>query len=241
MPGVPRELVEHALNVDPQARPIKQPLRRFDEPKRKAIATELHRLENTGFIREIKTSTRVSKPVIVPKKNTDMRWVCVDYTSLNKHCPKDPFLLPRIDQIIDSIAGCARLSFLDAYSGYNQIKLKKEDEEKTDFITPYDIFCYQVMPFGLKNTGATYQRMMQNCLGSQIGHNIQVYIDDVIITMRKEEALINDLKETFNNLERYKLKLNPTKCSFGVSAGQLLGFLVSARGIEANPEKFRRY
>jgi hypothetical protein len=81
--------------------------------------------------------------------------------------------------------------------------------------------------------------MMQNCLGSQIGRNIQVYIDDVVITTRKEEALINDLKETLDNLNRYKLKLNPTKCSFGVSAGQLLGFLVSARGIEANPEKIQ--
>jgi hypothetical protein len=95
------------------------------------------------------------------------------------------------------------------------------------------------MPFGLKNAGATYQRMMQNCIGSQIGQNIQVYIDDVVITTRKEDALISDLKETFDNLDRYKLKLNPTKCSFGVSAGQLLGFLVSTRGIEGNPEKIQ--
>jgi hypothetical protein len=95
------------------------------------------------------------------------------------------------------------------------------------------------MPFGLKNIGATYQRMMQNCLGSQIGCNIQVYIDDVVITTRKEESLISDLHETFDNLNRYKLKLNSTKCSFRVSAGQLLGFLVSARGIEANPEKLQ--
>jgi hypothetical protein len=91
MPGVPRELVEHALNVDPKVKPVKQPLRRFDEPKRKAIASELHRLENAGFIREIKALTWVSNPVIVPKKNTDVQRVCVDYTSLNKHCPKDPF------------------------------------------------------------------------------------------------------------------------------------------------------
>jgi hypothetical protein len=154
--------------------------------------------------------------------------VCVDYISLNKHCPKDPFSLPCIDQIIDSTAGCVRLSFLDAFSGYNQIKLKKEDEEKIAFITPYGVFCYQVMPFGLKNVGATYQWMMQNYLGSQIGCNIQVYIDDVVITTRKEESLISDLAETFDNLNRYKLKLNPTKCSFGVSTGQLLGFLVSA-------------
>jgi hypothetical protein len=225
--------------VDPKARPVKQPLRQFDEPKRKAIVVELHRLENAGFIREIKTSTWVSHLVIVPKKNMDVQRVCVDYTSLNKHCPKDPFPLPHIDQIIDSTAGCARLFFLDTYSGYNQIKLKKEDEEKTAFITPYDIFCYQVMPFGLKNAGATYQRMMQNCLGSQIGLNIQVYIDDVVITMRKKESLISDMQEIFDNLDRYKLNLNPTNCSFGVSTGQLLGFLVLARGIEANPEKIQ--
>jgi hypothetical protein len=110
---------------------------------------------------------------------------------------------------------------------------------KKAFITPYGAFCYQVMPFGLKNAGATYQWMMQNCLGSQIGRNIQVYINDVVITTRKEESLISDLMETFDNLNRYKLKLNATKCSFGVSAGQLLGFLVSARGIEANPEKIQ--
>jgi hypothetical protein len=145
--------------------------------------------------------------------------VCVDYTSLNKHYPKDPFPLPRIDQIIDSTVGYARFSFLDAYCGYNQIILKKEDKEKTAFITPYGVFCYQVMPFGLKNAGATYQRMMQNCLGGQIGRNIKVYIDDVVITTRKEESLISDLVETFNNLNRYKLGPNPTKCSFGVSAG----------------------
>jgi hypothetical protein len=118
-------------------------------------------------------------------------------------------------------------------------KVEERRRGKTAFITPYGVFCYQVMPFGLKNAGATYQRMMQNCLESQIGQNIQVYINDVVITTRKEESLISDLAETFDNLNRYKLKLNPTKCSFGVSAGQLLGFLVSARGIEANPEKIQ--
>jgi hypothetical protein len=96
MPGVPRELVEHALNIDPKANLVKQPLRRFDEPKRKTIASELHRLENAGFIREIKTLSWVSNPVIVPKKNIDVQRVCVDYISLNKHCPKDSFPLPAL-------------------------------------------------------------------------------------------------------------------------------------------------
>ena len=93
------------------------------------------------------------------------------------------------------------------------------------------------MPFGLKNAGATYQRIMQNCLGEQIGRNVQVYIDDVVITAKLEATLIDDLRETFDNLDRYRIKLNLTKCFFGVPTGQLLGYLVSARGIEANPEK----
>jgi hypothetical protein len=162
--------------------------------------------------------------VIVLNKNTEVLRVCVEYTSLNKHYPKDPFPLPRIDQIIDSTAGCARFSFLDAYSGYNQIKLKVEDEEKIAFITPYGMYCYQVIPFGLKNACATYQWMMQNCLESQIGRNIQVYIDDVVITTRKEETLIGNLRETFDNLDRYKLKLNLTKCSFVSQQGNSSDF-----------------
>ncbi|KAK1604208.1 hypothetical protein QYE76_027881 [Lolium multiflorum] len=120
-----------------------------------------------------------------------------------------------------------------------EIRLKEDDEAKTTFITPYGVFCYKTMPFGLKNAGATYQRMMQKCLATQIGKNVQVYIDDVVITSKKGSTLIEDLKETFDNLDKFCLKLNPTKCSFGVPAGELLGFLVSARGIEANPEKYR--
>src|SRR3954469_8091149 len=95
--------------------------------------------------------------------------MCVDYGPVNKHCPKDHFPLPRIDQIIDSTAGCDLLSFLEAYSGYNQIRMKEDDVEHTSFITPYGVFCYRIMPFGLKNVGATYHRMMQACLKEQIG------------------------------------------------------------------------
>jgi hypothetical protein len=179
--------------------------------------------------------------VIIPKKNSDVRNVCVDYTTLNKHYPKDPFPLPHIDQIIDSTMGSARLSFLDAYSGYNQIKLKVEDEEKTVFITPYGVYSYQVMPFGLKNARATYQRMMQNCLGKQIGCNVQVYIDDVVITTRGEATLINDLQETFDNLVRYKLKLNLTKCSFGVPAGQPSDFQYWQEGLRPTHKISKQY
>ncbi|KAK1626491.1 hypothetical protein QYE76_000806 [Lolium multiflorum] len=239
MPGIPRELAEHALNVDPKAKHVQQMMRRFSEPKRKAIGEEVNRLRMAGFIRELKEAEWITNPVMVPKKDTTALRMCIDYTSLNKHFPKDHFPLPRIDQIVDSTAGCDRLSFLDAYSGYNQIKLKKEDQEFTAFITPHDVYCYNVMTFGLKNAGATYQRCMQACLGEHMGRNIKVYIDDIVIKTRHATTLIDDLRETFDNLDRYKIKLNPKKCFFGVPGGQILGYFISARGIEANPLKIK--
>jgi hypothetical protein len=120
MPGVPRELDEHKLKVYPQARPIQQKLRRFTPDKREAICAELARLVAAGFIREVLHPEWLANLVRVLKKNKD----------LNKHCPKGPFGLPRIDQVVDSTVGCSMLSFLDCYSGYHQISLAKEDEEK---------------------------------------------------------------------------------------------------------------
>jgi hypothetical protein len=130
MPGVPRELAEHKLKVYPQARPIRQKLRRFTPDMREAIRAELARLVATGFIREVLHPEWLANPVLVLKKNKVDWRMCVDYIDLNKHCPKDPFGLPRIDQVVDSTAGCSMLSFLDCYSGYHQISLAKEDTEK---------------------------------------------------------------------------------------------------------------
>jgi hypothetical protein len=129
--------------------------------------------------------------------------------------------------------------FLDVYSGYNKIRLKVEDEDKTAFITSHGVYCYMTMPFGLKTVGATYQRYLQACLKEQIGRNIEVYINDIIIKTAKADCLLDDLQEIFTNLDRYSIKLNPKKCSFGVPTGQLLGYLISERGIEGNPEKIQ--
>jgi hypothetical protein len=156
MLGVLRELAEHKLKVYPQARAIRQKLRRFMPDKREAIRAELARLVSTGFIREVLHPEWLENPVLVLKNKVDWR-MCVDYTHLNKHCPKDPFGLPRIDQVVDSTAGCSMLSFLDCYFEYHQISLAKENE-KIAFITPFGAFCYTFMSFGLKNAGATYQR-----------------------------------------------------------------------------------
>jgi hypothetical protein len=126
------------------------------------------------------------------------------------------------------------LSFIDCYSGYHQIALREEDQSKTSFITPFGAYCYKTISFELKNAGATYQRAIQTCLGEQIGKNIEAYVDDVVVKTKDPTMLIQDLKQTLENLKKWKWKLNPNKCVFGVPSGQLLSFLVSHRGIEAS-------
>ena len=163
MPRVPKELIEHALKVDPNATPKKQWLRRFSPDKREAVKKELAKLLAAGFIKEVYHPKWLANPVLVQKKNNNEWRMCVDYSDLNKHCPKDPFRLPRIDQVIKSIVGCVLLSFLDRYSGYHQIALEEEDLIKMAFIIPYGAYAYKTMSFGLKNAGATYQRAIQLC------------------------------------------------------------------------------
>jgi hypothetical protein len=236
MSGVPRELAEHPLEVNKTARPIKQKLRRFAKDRKQAIEVEVCKLLAAGFIRECKHPVWLANPVLVPKKTGGLR-MCIDYTDLNKHYPKDPFPLPRIDQVVDSTAGSVLLCFLDCYSGYHQIALHPDNEDKTTFITPHGIYCYKVMTFGLKNARATYQKAIQKCLKSQIGKNVETYIDDVVVKTIEEDKLIADLTETFANLREFQWKLNPIKCIFGVPSGLLLGFMVGHQGIEANPAK----
>jgi hypothetical protein len=163
--------------------------------------------------------------------------MCVDYTGLNKACPKVPYPLPRIDQIVDSTAGCETLPFLNAYSGYHQIRMKESDQLATSFITPFGMYCYVIMPFGLRNAGATYQRCMNHVFGEHIGRTVEAYVDDIVVKTRKASNLLSDLETTFRCLKAKGVKLNPEKCVFGVPQGMLLGFIVSERGIEANPEK----
>jgi hypothetical protein len=129
---------------------------------------------------------------------------------------------------VDSTTSCELLSFLDAYSGYHQISLAIDDEEKTAFITSFEIFCYTKMSFGLKNRGATYQKCVHTVLESQIWRNVEAYIDDIVVKSRKHGDLLSDLKETFGNLRKFRMMLNPKKCVFGVSSGKLLGYMVSS-------------
>ena len=135
IPGVPREVIEHHLAVCPHAQPVKQKVRKQALGSQLFIAEEIKKLEAAGLVIGVLHPTWLANPVVVRKANGKWR-LCIDFTHLNKAFPKDPFLLPRIDQIVDSTSGYDLLSFLDAYSRYHQIFMSKEDEEKTSFITP---------------------------------------------------------------------------------------------------------
>ena len=153
--------------------------------------------------------------------------MCVDFTDLNRACPKDSFPLPRINQLVDSTTDHKLLTFMDAFSRYNQIKMVEEDQEKTAFIMSQGLYCYKVMPFGLKNARDTYQRLVNKMFRKQIGKNMEVCVDDMLVKSKEELAHLDDLRETFAMLKQYQIKLNPGKCVFGVVLGKFLGFMVS--------------
>ena len=128
---------------------------------------------------------------------------------------------------------------MDAFLRYNQIRMDETNQEKTSFVTSQGLFCYEVMPFGLKNAGATYQRLVNHMFCPQIERNVEVYVDDMLVKSLGEGKQLDDLQENFNTLRQYSMKLNPSKCTFGVASGKFLGFMVSHKGIEANPKKIK--
>ena len=226
MIGISPAHASYRLNVVPSARPIRQRVRRFHPNRHQVIQAEVDNLLKAGFIREIKYPEWLANVVVVPKKGGKWR-VCVDYTNLNDACPKDSFPLPRIDQIVDASAGHGMLSFLDAFSGYHQIPMYMSDAEKTAFITPHGILCYNVMSFVFKNVGATYKRLVTKMFRPLLGKTMEVYIDDMLVKSKQRLDHVTRLQEAFKFLKAYDMKLNPSKCAFGVSAGRFLGFMVT--------------
>ena len=158
---------------------------------------------------------------------------------LNKACPNDPFPMPKIDQLVDATVSHPRMSFLDAFQGYHQIPLALNDQEKTAFVTPIGNYHYKVMPFRLKNAGSTYQRIMTRMFKSLLGKNIEIYIDDMVVKSKRVSEHLRDLRVTFETLRNYKLRLNASKCSFDVGLGNFLGYMVTHRGIEVNPNQIK--
>ncbi|KAJ0509715.1 putative nucleotidyltransferase, Ribonuclease H [Helianthus annuus] len=238
MTGISKDVITHKLGIDRSFKPVQQKIRKFAPERNIIIQEEVDRLLKSKMIREVKFPRWLANVVVVQKKNGKWR-VCVDYTDLNKACPKDPFPLPHIDSMVDATVGHEMLTFMDASSGFQQIQMEPSDQEDTAFMIPTGIYCYTAMPFGLKNAGATYQRLVNMMLKDKLGDTMEVYIDDMVVKSKKAEDHLQHIKATFDILDQYNMKLNPAKCHFGVGAGKFLGYMVTKRGIEASPEQIR--
>ncbi|XP_069152915.1 uncharacterized protein [Solanum lycopersicum] len=213
MQGLSTDVVSHKLPINPGFEPVKQKTRKFKPELSLKIKEEITKQIESRLVEVTQYPTWLANVVPVAKKDGKIR-ICVDYRDLNK-------------------------SFVDCYAGYHQILMDEEDAEKMAFITPWGVYHYRVMPFGLKNAGATYMRAMTTIFHDMIHKEIEVYVDDVIIKSRKSSDHLTHLRKFFERLRRYNLKLNPAKCAFGVPAGKLLGFIVSRRGIELDPSKIK--
>ncbi|GJQ95632.1 reverse transcriptase domain-containing protein [Tanacetum coccineum] len=195
MSGVPRHIAEHRLNIREGCLPVRQK-KMGQAPKRnKAIYEEVEKLVNASIMKEVHYHSCLSNPVMVKKYDDSWR-MRIDFKDLNKACPKDGYPLPKIYWKIESLCGYPFKCFLDAYKGYHQIKMAKEDEEKTSFITNQGIFCYSKMSFGLKNAGATYQRLVDKAFQKQIGRNLEVYVDDLVNKSFTEQEIIRDMEDS---------------------------------------------
>ena len=238
MGGIDPAIITHRLNVSPSFKPVKQKRRSFTPKRQKAINEEVAKLLQAEAIREVDHPEWLANVMLIRKANDKWR-LCIDFTDVNRACPKDSFPLPRIDLIVDATIGHELLSFMDTFSGYNQISMEPDDQEKTSFVTGQGTYCYRVMPFGLKNAGATYQRLVNKMFHKKIGASMEMYIDDMLVKSITAELHIAHLSEAFQILRAYNMKLNPAKCAFGVSTGKFLSFIVNYRGIKANPNKIK--
>ena len=237
-PGVDPSFICHHLNVNPSVTPKKQPLRHSSREHSDAVKHEVMKLKQEGAIKKVFYPEWLANTVAMRKKNRKWR-VCMDFTDLNSVCLKDPFHMPWINQLVDATFGHPRMSFIDAFQGYHQILLALEDQEKTTFVTPTRNYHYKVMPFGSKNAGSIYQRMMTKMFEPQLGKNIEVYINDMVVKSKVVFEHMGDLRSIFEILREHKLRLNASKFYFGVGLGKFLGYMVTHRGIEVNPDQVK--
>ena len=236
LPGVDPQVAAHKLSIYKDARYVSQKKRKLGEERRLAAKIEADKLLNARFIEEAHYTTWLSNLVLVKKANG--KWqICVDYTDLNKACPRDAYPVPNIDRLVDDAVGNKVLSFLDAYSCYNQIPMATTDMNKIAFITDDANYFYKVMSFGLKNTWAIYQRLMDKVFSHLMGKCVKVYVEDMVVKSSSHHQHAQDLSTIFSALRQYNLRLNSEKCIFGLDCGKFLGFMLTQRDIEANPEK----
>ena len=230
MLGINHEITQHHIDTHAHMVPIKQKLRRMRTEWLLKIKGEVTKQLKLEFIKPIHQAEWIANVVPIPKKDGNVR-MCVNFKDLNKGFSKDDFPLPHIDVLVDNTTGSALMSFMDSFLGYNEIKMASRDMTKTSLST--------VTPFGLKNACMTCQRMATTLLHDMMHNEGEVYVNDVIMKSKWREGHIINLRKFFERTKEYRLRLNPQKCTFGVTVRKLLGFLVSDRGIEVDPSKLK--
>jgi hypothetical protein len=239
MLGLNRELVKHRLPIKSSFRPYKQPTERFNPIIHDQVKEEVETLLDAGFIRPCQYVKWVSNIVPVEKKGIGKTRVCIDFRNLNKATPEDEYPMPIANMLINNASGHRVISFLDGNASYNQILMDEEDMSKMAFRCPglIGLFEWVVKPFGLKNTGATYQRAMKLIFHDLLGIMLEIYIDDVVVKSDSMDNHLADLCLALERICRYGLKMNPLKCVFGVPASKFLGFIIHEHGMEIDPTK----
>ena len=236
--GIPAEIAEHRIVLEDDARPIRQRQHRLNPKYSLLVKEELDKLLCVDFIYEVPYNEWVSPIVMVPKKNGKIR-ICQESRKLNAVTKKDYFPLPFTDSILDAVAGHESYSFLDGFSGYNQVKIAKEDQLKTTFTTDWGTYAYMVMPFGLCNAPATFQRVMTQAFQKYLRISMEIFLDDFCTFSSRKEHL-DWLGTCLDQCDQFGISLNSEKCTFGVPSGKLLGHIVSKAGIATDPDKVKK-
>lgn len=226
----------HHLSIAPRAKPVKQKLRKTIPHVAIFVKIELKIILDIRFIQPIDYAEWISNIVPISKLDKSIK-ICAYFIDLNKAYPKDDFPLPSIDTIVHLIAGHAILSLMESFSSYNQIKIELEDQDKTIFTCPWGTYFWNVMAFGLKNAGATYQWEISIIFHDIMHTFMEDCVDDLLVKSFTREGHLEILEKIFQRLEQFNVRLNPKKCVFGVTSGKILGYIVSKKGIEVDPTK----
>jgi len=231
-------VIQHTIPLKPNQKPFKQKLRRINPMLLPAMEQEVQKMFQAGIIAPIRFSDWISNLVPTRKKTGEIR-LCVDLRNLNQVSLKDNYPLPKMDHILQRVVGASRISLLDGFSGFNQILVHPDDQDKTAFTTPWGTFKYVKMPFGLKNAGATFQRAMDIAFAKEIHDFLVIYLDDLTPFSKSDQEHLSHLRQIFLKCRKFGISLNPKKSIFGLEEGKLLGHIISKDGIRIDPDRIQ--
>jgi hypothetical protein len=229
-------VIEHKIPLKEEANPFRQKLRQINPMLLPIMEREVKKLLDAQIIVPLRYSEWVANLVPVRKKNGEIR-LCVDFRNLNRSSKKDNYPLPKMEHILQRVTGASRISMIDGFLGYNQISVLPEDREKTTFTTPWGTFMYAKMPFGLMNTGETFQRAMDITFIGERDKFVVIYLDDITVFSNSDKEHCQHLRKVFSKCRRFGLSLNPKKSLFAMKEGKLLGHIVSVEGVRIDPSR----